>query len=115
MNTSPETRALAANARRCRLFVFWSLNLSAAIFFDVFWLLGYRVDALDKLSEQIGYFQFVVWFACFFFASLLSLKTIFRERLVRKCFGIAVGFLVFTYLLLTFSTMLFGPYLDPWY
>jgi hypothetical protein len=59
-----------------RPLTFWLANASVAIFFDGFWLLGYRIKALDELSGQIGYFIFALWFASFFMASFIPVKAV---------------------------------------
>jgi len=115
MTASCARQEEAASATKWKLFVFWLTNGFIALFFDAFWLLGYRVAALDRLSQTMGYFQFVLWFACFFFASVLTLRSIVRERLAIRCLGIALGLFVFTYALLTISAMILAPYLDPWF
>jgi hypothetical protein len=98
-----------------RFFAFLLSNACVAVFFDGFWLLGYRIAAFDRLSEAMGYFQFVLWFACFFGASFLTLRSVIQNRLAARCCGLALTFSFLLYLLLGFSTALFGPYLDPWW
>ena len=98
-----------------RMLIFFLANAGVAVFFDGFWLLGYRIAAFDRLSEAMGYFQFALWFACFFVASLLTLPLTIQSRMVGKCCGLALVFSFLLYGLLVLSTMLLGPFIDPWY
>jgi hypothetical protein len=98
-----------------RLLVFCLANASVAIFFDGFWLLGYRIQALDDLSGELGYFQFVLWFVSFFIASFLPLRAIVRRRIVAKCLGLALVFSFLLWCLLLISSVILGPYIDPWF
>jgi hypothetical protein len=98
-----------------RWFILVLTNACVAVFFDSFWLMGYRIAAFDRLSQEMGYFQFALWFACFFFVSFISLSPVVKEHLIIKCSGIALLSSLFTYVLLIISTILFAPYLDPWF
>jgi len=100
---------------RRRKIVFWLANASVAIFFDCFWLLGYRINALDNLSSEIGYFQFVLWFVSFFMVSFLSLKAIIKKGVIIKCLGIALAFSFLLSLTILISTIILAPYIDPMY
>ena len=75
---------------------FWLANASVAIFFEVLLVLSYWVGALDTLLSKMDYFQFVLWFASFFMASLLSSIANAKGRGVIKCLWLA---LVFSFLL----------------
>lgn len=100
---------------RQRLYGFWLANACVAIFFDGFWLLGYRIATFDRLSEAMGKFQFVIWFLSFFLVSFIYLKGSIKKHFAAKCCGIASVFCCALFLLLGISTMMFGPFLDPWY
>jgi hypothetical protein len=110
---SREPSAAAAHERRYP--AFWTAIASVAIFYDGFWLIGYRVNAFDKLSEDMGYFQFILWFISFFLASFIPLKPAIKERAVIKCLGLALAFSFALYCLMAFSTILLGPHVDPWF
>jgi hypothetical protein len=98
-----------------RLFGFLLASAGVAVFFDAFWLLGYRIAALDKLSEALGYFQFLLWFLAFLLVSLLSFQGVIKKRLLLKCSGIAVFFSIVLFWFLLISSALLAPILDPWY
>jgi hypothetical protein len=90
-------------------------NASVAIFFDGFWLLGYRIQVLDDLSGEMGYFQSLLWFVCFFLASFFSLNGVIEKRVIGKCLGLALLFCFLQYFFEIISTVILGPYLDPWF
>jgi hypothetical protein len=93
-----------------RFFAFWIANVFIALFFDGFWLLGYRIQAFDTLSEHLGYFQFGLWFISYFFVPYFALRATVKECLLHS---VLFSFLLFC--LIGVSTVLLGPYLDPWY
>jgi hypothetical protein len=96
-------------------FIFLLANALVALFFDGFWLLGYRVEVFDRLSTAMGYWQFVLWFAGFFLASFLTLRCTIHDRLVMRCGGLALMFSFLLFFMLGLSTTILAPYLDPWY
>jgi hypothetical protein len=93
-----------------RLAAFFLANAVVMMFFDAFWLAGFRVQALDDLSGALGYFQFALWFACFFFVSLLVLK-----NSVIASVALACTFTFALYLFIGVSSAVLLPYVDPWY
>ncbi len=97
------------------MLAFLLANASVAIFFDGFWLLGYRIKALDDLTERMGYSQYILWFVCFFMATFLPLNRVIKERVIVKCLGIALLFSCLLYGLMLISYAFFGPFLDPWF
>jgi hypothetical protein len=107
--------AKGKNVSGGRLLAFGLTNASVAIFFDVFWLLGYRIKELDDLSGNLGYFIFELWFLSFFLASFFALNAVVKERVIVKCLLLALVFSVFEFFLLGLSTMVLGPFIDPWY
>ncbi len=115
MGTIQSHESSASVAHDRRYLAFWIAIASVVIFYDGFWLRGYRVNAFDKLSEDMGNFQFILWYVSFFFASFIPLKPTIKERAVIKCLVVALAFSFALYCLMIFSTFLFGPYLDPWF
>ena len=115
MSTIQSHESSTAVARGWRYLAFWMAIASVAIFYDGFWLIGYRVNGFDKLSEDMGYFQLILWFISFFLASFIPLKPTIKERAVIKCLGLALVFSFALYCLMALSTILLGPYLDPWF
>jgi hypothetical protein len=93
-----------------RLLAFGLANAAVALFFDGFFLLGYRVQALDNLSAALGHYQYVLWFACFFSATMFALR-----KCVIECLALAAAFCFGLYLLIGVSAALLQPYFDPWY
>ena len=98
-----------------RLLKFWLANIALALFYDAFWLAGYRIKALDELSGKLGYFQFVIWLISFFFVSISSLRPVIKRHVIIKCLGLALLFSVLTLWFLWVSTIVLGPFIDPWY
>ena len=92
-------------------------NAFVAIFFDAFWLLGYRIQALDDLSAKMGWFQLVLWFACFFMASYFSLNAVSKtkERIMRQCLAFAIAFSFLLWCLVFASNLVLAPFIDPWF
>jgi len=93
-----------------RFAAFWLANAAVALFFDGFFLLGYRVQALDNLSAALGHYQYVLWLACFFCATMFVLR-----KCVIECFALACAFSFGLYMLIGVSAALLAPYFDPWY
>jgi|SRR5579872_7263859 len=98
-----------------RLLAFVLANAFVAIFFDGFWLLGYRIQTLDDLAGEMGDFQFVLWFVSFFMASFLSLNAIVKKWVIIKSLGFALAFSFLLYCLEIVSTIILGPFIDPWF
>ncbi len=48
-------------------------------------------------------------------ASFLSLQAIIKERVIVKCLGLAVVFSFALYGWIVISTIVLGPFIDPWY
>jgi hypothetical protein len=115
--TTPDEMPGAGDDKKtkARLLVFVLGNAAVALFYDGFWLLGNRIDALDKLSVAMGYFQFLLWIGSFFIASYFPLKTVIKARLFINCLGLALFFSILLWYLIVLSTIFLGPYFDPWY
>src|SRR5580704_14246865 len=90
-----------------RFVAFWLANAAVALFFDGFFLLGYRVQELDNLSAALGHYQYVLWFACFFSATMFVLR-----KCVIECLALAGAFSFGLYFLISVSATLLAPYLD---
>lgn len=90
-------------------------NGSLVIFYLGFWILGWRISAWGNLFDDYSGRFFVLWFASFFTASLISL----RRFLKRPVFPFLISFvaaLVFSlllYILICISHLLLAPFLDP--
>jgi hypothetical protein len=93
-----------------RFVAFGLANAAVALFFDGFFLLGYRVQAFDNLSGALGHYQYVLWFAGFFSATMFVLR-----RCVIECLALAFAFSFGLYMLIGVSAALLAPYVDPWY
>jgi len=93
-----------------RFLAFWLANASVALFFDGFFLLGYRVQAFDHLSSALGHYQYALWLGAFALATKLVLKNCIVE-----CLALACAFSFGLYMLIGVSAAVLAPYFDPWY
>ncbi len=95
----------------------WSFSLlivGLALFADVFWFLGYRIDIFDEISSALGWFQLVLLFVCFFVISLIFLPRAIKTNLAIKCFGISFGLMFLWYVQFLILLILLEPFINPW-